>query len=124
MTEASHDDGSLHDEAHDPSLAEISARRLAARTQWQRALARARERFTPANVSNEMVERAADTIGEAADKTATLAWAHRGKIALAGLLGGLFLARKPIAKAAAPLAGRAKEALGQAAGAIRDRKKD
>lgn len=123
MTEASHDDDSPKAEEHDPSLAEISARRLAARTQWQRALARAKERFTPANVSSEMADRAAETIGQAADKTAAFAWAHRGKIALAGLLGGLFLARKPIAKAAVPLASKAKESLGQAAQAFKDRKK-
>lgn len=111
------------DEAHDSSLAEVSARRLAARTQWQMALARAKERFAPANVATEIIDRTADTIGGAADKSASLAWAHRGKIALAALLGGLFVARKPIAKNAGPLAARAKVSLNDAADAIKNLKK-
>lgn len=110
---------------HDPeddgaeSLAEVSARRLAARSQWQKALARAKDRFTPANLRDEAIETAAEKIGNAADQAAGLAWAHRGKIALAGLLGGLFFARKPIAKAAAPLADKAKLQAGKAREALR-----
>lgn len=108
--------------AHEPGLAEVAARRLAARTQWQKALARAKDRFAPDNVKEEMIDQAADAIGGAADKAAALAWAHRGKVALAGLLGGLFLARKPLAKAAGPLAGKAGASIGKAAQALRDRK--
>lgn len=108
---------------HEPSLAEVAARRMAARTQWQKALARAKERFNPVNVRNEVVENAADTIGGAADKAGAVAWAHRGKLALAGVLGGLFFARKPIAKATAPLADQAKTAFGRAKQAVRDRTK-
>lgn len=112
----------LVDSAHEPSLAEVAARRMAARTQWQKALARAKERFTPGNVKDEMVENAAETIGNAADKAATAAWAHRGKLALAGLLGGLFFARKPLAKASAPLATKARTKVAEAGKALRNRK--
>ncbi|WP_017672562.1 hypothetical protein [Blastomonas sp. AAP53] len=90
------------------SLAEVSARRLAARSQWQMALARAKDRFAPANLRDEAIDTAAHAVGNAADRGASLAWAHRGKIALAGLLGGLFLARKPIREAAGPLTTKAK----------------
>lgn len=123
MTDHANHSPVLSDQPHDPSLAEVAARRLAARSQWEMALARAKERFAPSNVANEMIENTADTIGEAADKTASLAWAHRWKIALAGLLGGLFLARKPIGKNAGPIATRAKTSLSNAADAIRNRKK-
>lgn len=109
------------EQAEAPSLAEVAARRLAARTQWQKALARARERFNPVNVRDEVIETAADKIGTAADKAGAIAWAHRGKLAVAGLIGGLFFARKPIAKAAAPLADQAKATIDKAAQAIRDR---
>lgn len=105
------------------TLAEVSARRLAARTQWQKALARAKERFAPANLREEAIDTAADTLGNAADKGAAFAWAHRGKIALAGLLGGLFLARKPIGKAAAPLASQAKDKIGSTVDKIKARKR-
>jgi hypothetical protein len=113
------------DDDHDSAqtLAEVSARRLAARTQWQKALARAKERFAPGNLREEAIHSAADTLGSAADKGASLAWAHRGKIALAGLLGGLFLARKPIAKAAAPLASQAKGKIGSTMDKIKARKR-
>lgn len=106
---------------HEPSLAEISARRTAAHSQWEKALARAKERFNPVNVRNEVVDTAANAIGEAADTAGSFAWAHRGKLAVAGLLGGLFFARKPIAKAAAPLTGQAKVSLDKATQAIRER---
>lgn len=106
---------------HPPSLAEVAARRLAARAQWQKALARAKDRFTPANLRNEAVESAADAIGGAADKAGAAAWAHRGKIAIAAILGGLLFARKPIAKAAAPMARQVKTATEKAVSSIRDR---
>lgn len=109
-----------NDEDGAESLAEISARRLAARSQWQKALARARDRFAPANLRDEAIETAAEKIGHAADHAAGLAWAHRGKIALAGMLGGLFLARKPIARNAAPLADKAKTGLGRLGTKLRD----
>lgn len=108
---------------HVPSLAEISARRTVAHTQWQKALARAKERFTPANLKDEAVDTAANAIGDAADTAGAFAWAHRGKIAIAGLLGGLFFARKPITKVTAPAATKAKVALDKAARAIRERAK-
>lgn len=102
------------------SLAEVAARRLAARSQWQKALARAKDRFAPANLRDEAIETAAEKIGNAADQAAGLAWAHRWKIALAGLLGGLFLARKPIAKAAAPLTDKARAQAEKAREALRN----
>ena len=105
------------------TLAEVSARRLAARTQWQKALARAKERFAPANLREEAIDSAAETVGNAADKGAAFAWAHRGKIALAGLLGGLFLARKPIAKAAKPFATQARGKIGSTVDKIKARKR-
>jgi ElaB/YqjD/DUF883 family membrane-anchored ribosome-binding protein len=127
MTDQDHIANEIADEAEAiapaPSLSEVSARRLAARTQWQMALARAKERFTPANLGNEMVEKAADTIGGAADKAGSAAWAHRGKIAVAGLLGGLLFWRKPIAKAATPLAQQAKVTASKAAQSLRNHKK-
>lgn len=101
-----HDHG--HEDEGAESLAEVSARRLAARSQWQKALARAKDRFAPANLRDEAIHTAAEKIGDAADTAAGLAWAHRGKLALAGLLGGLFLARKPLGKAVAPLADKAR----------------
>lgn len=104
-----------------PSLAEVTARRVAARSQWQKALARAQERFAPANLRDEAVHNVAETIGGAADKAATMAWAHRGKLALTGLLGGLLYFRKPVAKAVAPLAGRAKASAHRASEAVRRR---
>lgn len=110
---------------HDPeddgaeSLAEVSARRLAARSQWQKALARAKDRFAPANLRDEAIETAAEKIGNAADQAAGLAWTHRWKIAMAGLLGGLFLARKPIAKATAPLGEKARQQATKARDALR-----
>ncbi len=119
-------DESPHPHEDDDSaqtLAEVSARRLAARTQWQKALARAKERFAPANLREEAIHTAADTLGNAADKGASLAWAHRGKIALAGLLGGLFLARKPIGKAAGPLASQARDKIGSTVDKIKARKR-
>ena len=119
MTEAAETPPRDHEDDGAESLAEVSARRLAARSQWQKALARAKHRFTPANLRDEAIETAAETIGNAADQAAGLAWAHRGKIALAGLLGGLFLARKPIAKVAAPLADKAKLQAGKARDALR-----
>lgn len=98
------------DERHKPGLAEVAARRMAARSQWQMALARAKDRFAPASVKEELISTAAETIGGAADKAASLALAHRGKIAVTGLLGGvaaaLVIARKPIARAAGPRAGQ------------------
>ncbi len=108
---------------HEPSFAEVAARRVAARTQWQKALARAKERFTPANVADEAVDTAANTIGGAADKAAGFAWAHRGKLALAGLLGGLIYGRKPIAKATGPLVGKARASIGKARETLLSRKK-
>ena len=65
------------------------------------------------------IETAAEKIGNAADQAAGLAWTHRWKIALAGLLGGLFLARKPITKAAAPLADKARAQAEKARDALR-----
>lgn len=109
--------------AEEPSLAEVSARRVAARTQWQKALARAKERFSPGNVREEMVETAADTVGTAVDKAGSVAWAHRGKLALAGIFGGLFLARKPIARVAVPAAEQARNRLGTLLKAIGERTK-
>jgi hypothetical protein len=109
-----------HDDDGAESLAEVSARRLAARSQWQKALARAQDRFAPANLRDEAIETAAEKIGNAADKAAGLALAHRGKIALAGLLGGLLLARKPIARNAAPLADKAKAGLGRLGTKLRE----
>lgn len=108
MTEAVEPPPHDHEDDGAESLAEVAARRLAARSQWQKALARAKDRFAPANLRDEAIHTAADKIGNAADHAAGFAWAHRGKIALAGLLGGLFLARKPIAKATAPLAEKAR----------------
>jgi len=108
-----------HDDDGAESLAEVSARRLAARSQWQKALARAKDRFAPANLRDEAIETAAEKIGNAADQAAGLAWAHRGKIALAGLLGGLFFARKPIARAAGPIADKAKHQAARAREALR-----
>lgn len=105
----------------EPSLAEVAARRLAARSQWQKALARAKERFTPVNLRDEAVHTAADKIGTAADKVGTAAWAHRGKLAVAGLLGGVFLARKPIAEKGPPLVKQVRSALSTTADAIRAR---
>lgn len=119
MTEAAETPPHDHEDDGAESLAEVSARRLAARSQWQKALARAKDRFTPANLRDEAIETAAEKIGNAADQAAGLAWAHRWKIALAGLLGGLFFARKPIAKAAAPLADKAKLQAGKAREALR-----
>lgn len=115
LAPADHD----HDDEGVESLAEVSARRLAARSQWQKALARAKDRFAPANLRHEAIETAAEKIGNAADQAAGLAWTHRWKIALAGLLGGLFLARKPITKAAAPLADKAREQAEKARDALR-----
>jgi hypothetical protein len=115
LAPADHD----HDDDGAESLAEVSARRLAARTQWQKALARAKDRFAPANLRDEAIETAAEKIGHAADQAAGIAWTHRWKIALAGLLGGLFLARKPIAKAAAPLADKARGQAEKAREALR-----
>ena len=111
------------DEDSAQTLAEMAARRLAARSQWQKALARARERFAPANLRDEAIDSAATTLSGAADKGAALAWAHRGKIALAGLLGGLFLARKPIAEVARPLAAQTKGAVGRTIDKIKARKR-
>lgn len=108
-------------DSHEPSLSEMAARRVAARTQWQKALARAKERFSPANIRNEAVDTAADAIGAAADKAGALAWAHRGKLALASLLGGLILARKPICKVAAPMADQTRTSFRKAARTLRDR---
>ncbi|PXW71593.1 hypothetical protein C7451_11237 [Blastomonas natatoria] len=121
MTEPT--DSAQNDNADDgaESLAEVSARRLAARTQWQKALARARDRFAPANLRDEALDAAAERIGTAADSAAGFAWAHRGKIALAGLLGGLFLARKPIARNVAPLAEKAKQGIEKTTARLRDR---
>ena len=108
-----------HDDDGAESLAEVSARRLAARSQWQKALARAKDRFAPANLRDEAIETATEKIGHAADQAAGIAWTHRWKIALAGLLGGLFLARKPITKAAAPLADKARGQAEKAREALR-----
>lgn len=103
---------------HEPSLAEVSARRTAAHTQWQKALARAKERFKPANMRDEAIHNAAEAVGGAADKAASAAWAHRGKLALAGVLGGLVVFRKPVAKVAGPLAAKAKVSIHEATRAI------
>jgi len=119
MTEAAEHPVPEHEDDGAETLAEVSARRLAARSQWQKALARAKDRFAPANLRDEAVETAAEKIGSAADKAAGLAWAHRGKIVLAGLLGGLFLARKPIAQNAAPLAAKARDGVSKAAAKLR-----
>lgn len=110
-----------HDDKDDgaESLAEVSARRLAARSQWQKALARAKDRFAPAHLRDEAIHTAAEKIGGAADHAAGLAWAHRGKLALAGLLGALFFARKPIARATAPLADKARHQAEKAREALR-----
>lgn len=105
----------------EPSLAEVAARRTAAHSQWQKALARARERFTPSNMRDEAIHNAAEAIGGAADKAATTAWAHRGKLALAGLAGGLVYFRKPVARVAGPLAAQAKASIDGATRAIRHR---
>lgn len=114
----------IHDDDESAqSLAEMSARRLAARSQWQMALARAKDRFAPAHLRDEAIGAAADTIGHAADRGAAFAWAHRGKIALAGLLGGLFLARRPIGKAARPVAAQAKDQISKTLDRIRTRKR-
>ena len=123
MTDHPHIHDIAQTQTHDPDLAASAARRVAARTQWQKALARAKERFAPPNVTSEMIDRTADAIGGAADKTAALAWPHRIKIALVAVLGGLFLARKPIGKAAGPLAARASKALQNAANAVKNRLK-
>lgn len=119
MTEPLHSTPHDHDDDGAESLAEVSARRLAARSQWQKALARAKDRFAPANLRDEAIETAAEKIGNAADQAAGLAWTHRWKIALAGLLGGLFLARKPITKTAAPLADKARAQAEKARDALR-----
>lgn len=108
-----------HEDDGAESLAEVSARRLAARSQWQKALARAKDRFAPASLRDEAIETVAEKVGNATDQAAGLAWAHRGKIALAGLLGGLFFARKPIAKAAGPIAEKAKVQAAKARDALR-----
>ena len=73
LAPADHD----HDDEGVESLAEVSARRLAARSQWQKALARAKDRFAPANLRDEAIETAAEKIGNAADQAAGLAWTHR-----------------------------------------------
>lgn len=91
------DDDALH------AVTEQAARRLAARSQWQQALLRARERFAPAALKDEMIDKAADTVAGVADEAARLAWAHKGKVALAGAVAALVAARKPLARAAAPL---------------------
>lgn len=115
MTEAVDKSRSHDDEDTAQSLSAMAARRLAARTQWQRALARAKDRFAPANLRDEAVGHTAEKIGGAVDRGGAFAWAHRGKIAVAGLLGGLFLARKPIAKTAGPLAAHARRHISKAA---------
>lgn len=115
LAPADHD----HEDDGAESLAEVSARRIAARSQWQKALARAKDRFAPANLRDEAIETVAEKVGNAADQAAGLAWAHRGKIALAGLLGGLFFARKPIAKAAGPITEKAKVQAARARKALR-----
>lgn len=107
-------------DSQEPSLAEMAARRAAARSQWQKALARARERFSPSNMRNEALDTAADAIGTAADKAGALAWAHRGTLAVAGVLGGLFLARKPIGKVAVPMADQARTSFRQVARRVRN----
>lgn len=119
MTEAVETPPHDHEDDGAESLAEVSARRLAARSQWQKALARAKDRFAPAHLRDEAIETAAEKIGNAADQAAGLAWAHRWKIAIVGLLGGLFLARKPITKAAGPIADKAKIQAGKAREALR-----
>lgn len=111
MTQAAHLPDDDQGPEHELSLAEISARRTAAHSQWQKALARAKERFTPGNMRDEAIHNAAETIGGAADKAASMAWAHRGKLALAGLLGGLVFFRQPVARTAGPLATKAKNAV-------------
>lgn len=119
-------EGSVQEQAQqseEPSLAEIAARRVAARSQWQKALARAKERFDPVNMREEVIDTASDKIGTAADKAGAVAWAHRGKLAIAGLLGSLFFARKPIAKVTTPLAEQARTTFGKARQGLRDRKK-
>lgn len=108
---------------HEPSLAEVAARRLAARSQWQQALARAKVRFNPVNMRNEAVDTAADAIGGAADKVGTVAWAHRGKLALAGVVSGLLFARKPITRVCAPLMEKTKASIDKAAASVRNRTK-
>jgi len=78
------------------TLAEAAARREAAHSQWQKALARARDRFRPANLRDEAIEHAAEAIGNAADEAARLAVRHKGKLALGGSLIALVAARKPL----------------------------
>jgi hypothetical protein len=121
MTDPSHLPDADQGPEHEPSLAEVSARRTAAHAQWQKALARAKERFTPGNIRNEAIDNVAETVGGAADKAASLAWAHRGKLALAGLLGGLVVFRKPVAEVTGPLAAKAKGSIDRATAAIRQR---
>ncbi|MDM7955627.1 hypothetical protein [Blastomonas sp.] len=113
----------LQHPSDEPSLAEVTVRRTAAHTQWQKALARAKERFTPANVRDEAINNAAEAVGGAADKVGSLAWAHRGKLAIAGLLGGLVVFRKPVAEVAGPLAVKARASIDTATSAIKDRLK-
>ncbi|GGB60514.1 hypothetical protein [Blastomonas aquatica] len=108
---------------HEPSLAEVAARRLAARSQWQQALARAQVRFNPVNMRNEAVETAADAIGGAVDKVGATAWMHRGKLAMAGVLSGLFFARKPISQACAPVIEKTKVSIDKAAARVRAKTK-
>lgn len=110
-----------HDHENDgaESLAEVSARRIAARSQWQKALARAKDRFAPANLRDEAIDTVAEKVANAADQATDLAWTHRWKLALAALFGGLFFARKPIAKAAAPMAEKAKVQAAKAREALR-----
>lgn len=116
LAPADHD----HEDDGAESLAEVSARRIAARSQWQKALARAKDRFAPANLRDEAIDKVVEKVGNAADQAAGLAWTHRWKIALATLFGGLFLARKPIAKAAAPMAEKAKVQAAKAREALRN----
>ncbi|MFN3818903.1 hypothetical protein [Blastomonas sp.] len=111
-------------EVPEPSLAEVSARRLAARSQWEKALARAKERFNPVNLRDEVVQTTADKIGGAADEAGAAAWAHRGKLAIAGLIGGIFLARKPIVEKGAPLAEHARASAEKAMTSLRRRFKN
>lgn len=86
------------------SLSESAARRRLARAKWDQSLEQARHRFAPENLLDEAIERTVDVIGDAADKGASLAWAHRGKIAMVAVLGGVVGFRKQISQKARPLA--------------------